>query len=53
MANLNSVNHGVYTNAQHDLWLGEAEPSVEDIRSGAAIKPGEVVVAIQCTGICG
>jgi L-iditol 2-dehydrogenase len=46
-------NMGVYTNPAHDLWLAPAEPSLDEVRSGKALKPGEVLVAIKSTGICG
>lgn len=47
------ANIGVFTNPAHDLWISEAEPSVESVQSGEALKPGEVTVAIKSTGICG
>lgn len=46
-------NIAVYTNPNHDLWISEAEPSLESARSGADLKEGEVTVAIRSTGICG
>jgi L-iditol 2-dehydrogenase len=46
-------NIGVYTNPAHDLWIAPAEPSLETVQSGAALKEGEVLVAIKSTGICG
>lgn len=46
-------NLGVYTNPAHDLWVAEAQPSVEDVKSGKNLKEGEVTVAIKSTGICG
>lgn len=46
-------NIGVYTNPQHDLWVSEAEPSLEKLREGDSLKEGEVTVAIKSTGICG
>ncbi|KAH8990041.1 hypothetical protein EDB86DRAFT_3080605 [Lactarius hatsudake] len=33
--------------------LDEAQPSVADVQSGAALEKGEVVVEIRSTGICG
>lgn len=46
-------NIGVYTNPEHNLWVGEAEPSLESVQSGEGLKPGEVTIGIKCTGICG
>ena len=46
-------NIGVYTNPEHDLWIAPAEPSVEDATTGAALREGEVTIAIKSTGICG
>ncbi|KAF2090982.1 GroES-like protein [Saccharata proteae CBS 121410] len=47
------ANIGVYTNPEHDLWVGEATPSVEDVKKGEGLKVGEVTIAIKSTGICG
>jgi L-iditol 2-dehydrogenase len=47
------ANIGVYTNPAHDLWIHEAEPTVEDVQKGDSLKLGEVTVAIKSTGICG
>ncbi|KAG4028663.1 hypothetical protein MFRU_020g01020 [Monilinia fructicola] len=46
-------NIGVYTNPAHDLWVAEAEPSLESIEKGDSLKPGEVTVGIRSVGICG
>ena len=46
-------NIGVYTNPDHDLWIGEAQPTAESVASGSDLKPGEVTIAIRSTGICG
>jgi len=46
-------NIGVYTNPAHELWVGEASPSVEDVEKGIGLKVGEVTVGIKSTGICG
>ncbi|KAI0048201.1 GroES-like protein [Auriscalpium vulgare] len=46
-------NVGVYTDPQHNLWLDTAEPSAKDAQSGSTLQPGEVVVQIRSTGICG
>jgi L-iditol 2-dehydrogenase len=46
-------NIGVYTNPNHDLWVTDAEPSAEAVKSGSDLKHGEVSVAIRSTGICG
>lgn len=47
------ANIGVFTNPDHDLWINEAEPSVESLAKGDTLKHGEVTVAIKSTGICG
>jgi len=46
-------NIGVYTNPEHDLWLASAEPGLESIKKWDTLKPGEVIIAIKSTGICG
>lgn len=46
-------NIGVYTNPNHDLWINEAEPSLESVKSSSDLKQGEVTIAIRSTGICG
>lgn len=50
---LSAQNVGVYINASHDLWVAEAAPSVDEVKSGSSLEPGEVIVAIKTTGICG
>jgi L-iditol 2-dehydrogenase len=47
------ANIGVYTNPQHDLWVAEAQPSLETVVKGDSLKPGEVTIGIKSTGICG
>jgi L-iditol 2-dehydrogenase len=47
------ANIGVYTNPAHDLWVAEAEPSLQEVQSGEKLAPGEVTVAVKSTGICG
>lgn len=46
-------NIGVYTNPEHKLWVGEAQPSLESVQSGSDLKEGEVTIGIKSTGICG
>ncbi|KAF9885943.1 L-arabinitol 4-dehydrogenase [Aspergillus nanangensis] len=46
-------NIGVYTNVEHDLWVAESKPSLEEVKTGESLKPGEVTVQIRSTGICG
>jgi L-iditol 2-dehydrogenase len=53
MEKLTKSNIGVYTNPEHKLWVGEAQPSVESIGKGDDLKPGEVTIGIKSTGICG
>lgn len=50
---LSAQNVGVYINASHELWVAEAAPSVDEVKSGSSLAPGEVTVAIKTTGICG
>lgn len=45
-------NIGVYTNPKHELWVGEAAPSAQDI-SNNNLELGQVTIAIRSTGICG
>jgi L-iditol 2-dehydrogenase len=47
------ANIGVYTNPEHNLWVAEAQPSLESVLKGDGLKPGEVTVGIKSTGICG
>jgi len=47
------ANIGVFTSPKHDLWINEAEPSLESVQKGEGLKDGEVTVAIRSTGICG
>lgn len=53
MVKMSKANIGVYTNPQHDLWVAEAEPSVESVGKGDTLKSGEVTIGIKSTGICG
>jgi L-iditol 2-dehydrogenase len=53
MSKASKANIGVYTNPQHELWVGPAEPSLETVTSGEGLKPGEVTIGIKSTGICG
>lgn len=46
-------NVGVYTNPAHKLYIGDASPSIEEIESGQLLQPGEVVLEMKATGICG
>jgi hypothetical protein len=47
------ANIGVYTNPAHELWVAEAEPSLAEVQRGGDLKPGEVLLNIKSTGICG
>lgn len=47
------ANIGVYTNPEHDLWVAEAEPSLEEVQRGGDLKIGEVLLNVKSTGICG
>lgn len=46
-------NIGVFTNPNHDLWIADANPSLDDVKTGTGLAVGEVHVAIKSTGICG
>jgi hypothetical protein len=46
-------NIGVYTNPEHELWVAEAEPSLEVVSRGGDLKEGEVLLNVKSTGICG
>lgn len=46
-------NIGVYTNPAHDLWVGEAAPTLDEVHKGEHLKDGEVTIAVKSTGICG
>ena len=46
-------NIGVYTNPAHDLWIGDAVPTLEEVHKGDSLNEGEVTVAVKSTGICG
>jgi len=48
-----SPNIGVFTNPKHDLWVAEAHPTLEEVKSGKDLGPGEVYLAVKSTGICG
>ncbi|KAI0199802.1 GroES-like protein [Astrocystis sublimbata] len=47
------ANIGIFTNPKHDLWISEAEPTVERVLKADDLKHGEVTIAIKSTGICG
>lgn len=46
-------NIGVFTNPQHDLWITDTTPTVEQVQKGEGLKEGEVTIAVRSTGICG
>ena len=50
---VDQANIGVFTNTKHDLWVADATPSLEDVKSSKGLKPGEVTVEVRSTGICG
>ncbi len=53
MEKVSKANIGVYTNPEHKLWVGPAEPSLESVSKGDDLKVGQVTVGIKSTGICG
>ena len=52
-ATLSKPNIGVFTNPAHELWVADAQPSLETITNGDALKEGEVTIGVRSTGICG
>ncbi|KAB8071991.1 L-arabinitol 4-dehydrogenase [Aspergillus leporis] len=50
---LDKPNIGVFTNVKHDLWVAESKPTLEEVKSGESLKPGEVTIQVRSTGICG
>ncbi|KAF4258330.1 hypothetical protein CNMCM8812_006395 [Aspergillus fumigatus] len=50
---LEKPNIGVYTNPKHDLWIAESTPTLEDVKSGNGLKPGEVTIEVRSTGCIG
>ncbi|KAJ3571780.1 hypothetical protein NPX13_g5264 [Xylaria arbuscula] len=46
-------NIGIFTNPKHDLWISEAEPTLESVQNADSLKPGEVTISVKSTGICG
>ncbi|KAK5938280.1 L-arabinitol 4-dehydrogenase [Knufia obscura] len=46
-------NIGVFTNPNHDLWVADATPTLEDVKAGKDLAPEEVYIAVKSTGICG
>lgn len=46
-------NIGVYTNPNHDLWIADAKPTLEQVQKREGLNSGEVTVEIRSTGICG
>ncbi|KAJ6083120.1 hypothetical protein N7467_007255 [Penicillium canescens] len=50
---LSLPNIGVYTDPSHNLYVAAAEPSLEEVKSGSTLQPGEITVAIKSSGICG
>ncbi|PWY69791.1 GroES-like protein [Aspergillus heteromorphus CBS 117.55] len=50
---LEKANIGVFTNTKHELWIAETKPTLEEVKSGQGLKPGEVTVEVRSTGICG
>lgn len=53
MASTSEANIGLYTDPWHHLYVADAAPSCEEVRSGATLEHGEVTIAVKSTGICG
>ncbi|CUS12504.1 unnamed protein product [Tuber aestivum] len=47
------ANIGVFTDPQHNLYIADALPSVEEVWKPESLQPGEAIVRIRSTGICG
>jgi L-iditol 2-dehydrogenase len=52
-SSLTAPNIGVYTDPDHKLYIADAKPSLDEVLDGSSLEPGEVTVAIKCSGICG
>lgn len=50
---LEKANIGVFTNTKHDLWVADAKPTLEEVKNGQGLQPGEVTIEVRSTGICG
>ncbi|RAK95746.1 uncharacterized protein BO80DRAFT_469179 [Aspergillus ibericus CBS 121593] len=46
-------NQGVYIDPAHNLYIADAEPTLEQVIDGSSLEEGEVTVAIKYSGICG
>ncbi|KAL8878428.1 MAG: hypothetical protein Q9198_003757 [Flavoplaca austrocitrina] len=49
MPKVSKENIGVYCNPAHDLWVKESGPSMNEVKTGEALKEGEVTIAIKST----
>ena len=50
---ITKANVGVFTNPEHKLWVGEAQPSLDVVKEGKELTEGEVTIGVRTTGICG
>jgi L-iditol 2-dehydrogenase len=50
---ITELNIGVFTNPKHDLWVAEAKPTIDELKSEGYLKEGEVAIGVKSTGICG
>ncbi|OOF92820.1 hypothetical protein ASPCADRAFT_517644 [Aspergillus carbonarius ITEM 5010] len=46
-------NQGVYIDPAHNLYIADAEPTLEHVVDGSSLQEGEVTVTIKYSGICG
>lgn len=46
-------NIGLHVDPDHNIYVAEASPSLEEVKDGCSLQPSEVTVAIKSTGICG
>jgi len=50
---ISKPNIGVFTDPEHKLWVADSGPSLDSVKKGDSLEPGQVTVGIKSTGICG
>ncbi len=50
---ISKPNIGVFTDPEHKLWVADSGPSLDSVKKGDGLEPGQVTVGIKSTGICG
>ena len=53
MSSVEEKNIGLFTDPSHNIYVADALPSLDEVKSGAFLQPGEVTIAVKSTGICG